>query len=135
MRLGFGLKGRTVTIECKQIYEPRLAIFDERKRLRAEGIRLKALRLELCALSLPRTFFWPPEQSNVALLNNLVFMPESKVIVLQGYDIKKLQSELADVLKNNEQQPASITQSQSSIPVIGSRQGWETMVTFALVFK
>ena len=56
------------------------------------------------------------------------------MVVLQGSDIKKLQEELAVVLKNSLREPSSITQSQSAIPVIGSRQGWENMVTITVVY-
>jgi hypothetical protein len=44
-------------------------------------------------------------------------------------DIKKLREELAAVLKNSVEQPSSITQLQSAVPLIGSRKGWENVIT------
>jgi hypothetical protein len=68
------------------------------------------------------------------LLNNLVFMPGTKVAVLQGSDIKKLQEELTEVLRGGKEKIFSITQSQSAVPVIGSRMGWENIVTITVVY-
>jgi hypothetical protein len=61
-------------------------------------------------------------------------MPESKVIVLQNSDTKKLEAELTEVLRGNEAKPSSITQSQSAVPVIGSRMGWENIITITVVY-
>jgi hypothetical protein len=61
-------------------------------------------------------------------------MTDNRVVVLQGSDIKKLQEELSFVLKDNVQQPVSITQSQSAVPVIGSRMGWENIITITVVY-
>jgi hypothetical protein len=61
-------------------------------------------------------------------------MTDNRVVVLQGSDIKKLQEELATVLKGSNEQPASITQSQSAVPVIGSRMGWENIITITVVY-
>ena len=61
-------------------------------------------------------------------------MPESKVIVLQNSDTKKLEAELAEVLRGNKVKPSSITQSQSAVPVIGSRMGWENIITITVVY-
>jgi hypothetical protein len=61
-------------------------------------------------------------------------MPESKVIVLQSSDTKKLEAELTEVLRGNKAKPASITQSQSAVPVIGSRMGWENIITITVVY-
>ena len=60
-------------------------------------------------------------------------MPESKVIVLQSSDTKKLEAELTEVLRGKEK-PSSITQSQSAVPVIGSRMGWENIITITVVY-
>jgi hypothetical protein len=62
-------------------------------------------------------------------------MTDNRVVVLQGSDIKKLQEELSFVLKDNVQQPVSITQSQSAVPVIGSRMGWENIITITVVYR
>jgi hypothetical protein len=59
-------------------------------------------------------------------------MPGTKVIVLQNSDTKKLQDELAEVLRGAGK-PFSITQSQSAVPVIGSRMGWENIITITVV--
>jgi hypothetical protein len=59
-------------------------------------------------------------------------MPGIKVIVLQNSDTKKLQTELSELLRNTPG-PVSITQSQSAVPVIGSRMGWENIVTITVV--
>jgi hypothetical protein len=61
-------------------------------------------------------------------------MTDNRVVVLQGSDIKKLQEELSFVLKDNVEQPVSITQSQSAVPVIGSRMGWENIITITVVY-
>ena len=61
-------------------------------------------------------------------------MTDSRVVVLQGSDIKKLQDELDTVLKQSDEQPSSITQSQSAVPVIGSRMGWENVITITVVY-
>jgi hypothetical protein len=61
-------------------------------------------------------------------------MQEPRVVVLQGSDIKKLQEELAAVLKSSSDQPVSINQSQSAVPVIGSRMGWENIITMTVVY-
>jgi hypothetical protein len=61
-------------------------------------------------------------------------MTDNRVVVLQGSDIKKLQEELSFVLTDNVQQPVSITQSQSAVPVIGSRMGWENIITITVVY-
>jgi hypothetical protein len=61
-------------------------------------------------------------------------MPETKVVILQSSDIKKLQAELSEVLQGTKEKPASITQSQSAIPVIGSRMGWENIITITVVY-
>ena len=61
-------------------------------------------------------------------------MPESKVIVLQSSDTKKLEAELTEVLRGNKAKPSSITQSQSAVPVIGSRMGWENIITITVVY-
>ena len=61
-------------------------------------------------------------------------MVDARVVVLQGSDIKKLQEELAVVLKGSSEQPVSITQSQSAVPVIGSRMGWENIITITVVY-
>jgi hypothetical protein len=45
---------------------------------------------------------------------------------------KKLQAELAKVRQQRE--PFSITQSQSAVPVIGSRMGWENIITITVVY-
>ena len=55
-------------------------------------------------------------------------------MILQGTDIKKLQADLAEVIKSGAEQPLSITQSQSAIPVVGSRLGWENVITITIVF-
>jgi len=60
-------------------------------------------------------------------------MPEAKVIVLQSSDIKKLQVELEEVLRGTDK-ALSITQSQSAVPVIGSRMGWENIITITVVY-
>ncbi len=62
-------------------------------------------------------------------------MPEPKVIVLQGSNIQKLQEELAFALKDISTPQVSITQSQSAVPVIGSRMGWENIVTLTVVYS
>jgi hypothetical protein len=62
-------------------------------------------------------------------------MPDSRVVVLQSSDVEKLQQDLADILRANDKQPASITQSQSAVPVIGSRIGWENIVTITVVYS
>jgi len=59
---------------------------------------------------------------------------ENRVIVLQGSDTKKLQAELAEALKGTKEKPVSITQSQSAVPVIGSRTGWESVITITVVY-
>ena len=61
-------------------------------------------------------------------------MPERKVIVLQNSDTKKLEAELTEVLRGNKEKPSSITQSQSAVPVIGSRMGWENIITITVVY-
>jgi hypothetical protein len=61
-------------------------------------------------------------------------MTETRVIVLQGADTKKLQAELTEVLQGTREKPASITQSQSAVPVIGSRTGWENIITITVVY-
>jgi hypothetical protein len=61
-------------------------------------------------------------------------MQKSGVIVLQGSDTKKLQEELAGVLCGMKDKPSSITQSQSAVPVIGSRTGWENIITITVVY-
>jgi len=61
-------------------------------------------------------------------------MTDNRVVVLQGSDIRKLQEELSFILKDNSQQPVSITQSQSAVPVIGSRMGWENIITITVVY-
>jgi len=61
-------------------------------------------------------------------------MTENRVVVLQGSDIKKLQEELDVIVKGNDHPPASITQSQSAVPVIGSRMGWENIITITIVY-
>ena len=61
-------------------------------------------------------------------------MPENKVIVLQNSDTKKLEAELTEVLRTNKAKPFSITQSQSAVPVIGSRMGWENIITITVVY-
>jgi hypothetical protein len=71
---------------------------------------------------------------SLCLLNKLAFMQESRVIVLQGSDTKKLQAELTEILQTKKDKPASITQSQSAVPVIGSRTGWENIVTITVVY-
>ena len=60
-------------------------------------------------------------------------MPEAKVIVLQSSDIKKLQAGLEEVLRGTDK-PLSITQSQSAVPVIGSRMGWENIITITVMY-
>jgi hypothetical protein len=60
-------------------------------------------------------------------------MPETKVVVLQSSDTKKLQTELAEILRDSSK-PLSITQSQSAVPVIGSRMGWENIITITVVY-
>lgn len=55
-----------------------------------------------------------------------------KVAVLQNSDTKKLQAELNELLQTAGK-PVSITQSQSAVPVIGSRMGWENIVTITVV--
>lgn len=59
-------------------------------------------------------------------------MPETRVIVLQNSDTKKLQTELSELLSSIGR-PVSITQSQSAVPVIGSRMGWENIITITVV--
>lgn len=61
-------------------------------------------------------------------------MTDNKVVVLQGSDVKKLQEELSFVLKGSVKQPVSITQSQSAVPMIGSRIGWENIITITVVY-
>jgi hypothetical protein len=61
-------------------------------------------------------------------------MPQSRIVILQGSDIKKLQEELAQVVQASEIKPTSITQSQSAVPVIGSRMGWENIITITVVY-
>ena len=61
-------------------------------------------------------------------------MPESKVIVLQNSDTKKLEAELTEVLRGNKVKHSSITKSQSAVPVIGSRMGWENIITITVVY-
>jgi hypothetical protein len=61
-------------------------------------------------------------------------MAESRVVVLQGSDIKKLQEELTQVVKASGIKPSSITQSQLAVPVIGSRMGWENIITITVVY-
>ena len=61
-------------------------------------------------------------------------MQEARVVVLQGSDIKKLQEELAAVIKSSPTPPSSVTQSQSAVPVIGSRMGWENIITVTVVY-
>jgi len=61
-------------------------------------------------------------------------MTDNRVVVLQGSDIKKLHEELYFVLKDNVQQAVSITQFQSAVPVIGSRMGWENIITITVVY-
>jgi hypothetical protein len=61
-------------------------------------------------------------------------MTNNRVVVLQGSDIKKLHDELGTVLKGSSEQPISITQSQSAVPVIGSRMGWENIITITVVY-
>ena len=61
-------------------------------------------------------------------------MMENRVIVLQGSDTKKLQAELTEVLRVAGEKPSSITQSQSAVPVIGSRTGWENIITITVVY-
>ena len=61
-------------------------------------------------------------------------MPENKVIVLQNTDTKKLEAELTEILRTNQAKPFSITQSQSAVPVIGSRMGWENIITITVVY-
>ncbi|HEY1872382.1 MAG TPA: hypothetical protein VGG71_15065 [Chitinophagaceae bacterium] len=61
-------------------------------------------------------------------------MTDNRVVVLQGSDIKKLQEELSIVIKDSDQKPVSITQSQSAVPVIGSRMGWENIITITVVY-
>ena len=68
------------------------------------------------------------------MLNNLAFMEGPNVVVLQGRDVAKLQAELAELIQSRPRPPQSITQSQSSIPVVGSKQGWETVITFTVLF-
>lgn len=60
-------------------------------------------------------------------------MPENKVTVLQSSDTKKLQAELTEALRGADK-PFSITQSQSAVPVIGSRMGWENIITITVVY-
>jgi hypothetical protein len=60
-------------------------------------------------------------------------MPETKVVVLQSSDTKKLQAELTEVLPGTDK-PLSITQSLSAVPVIGSRMGWENIITITVVY-
>jgi hypothetical protein len=60
-------------------------------------------------------------------------MPESKVIILQSSDTRKLQADLTEALRGVEK-PFSITQSQSAVPVIGSRMGWENIITITVVY-
>jgi hypothetical protein len=60
-------------------------------------------------------------------------MPETKVVVLQNSDTKKLQAELTELLHSTAK-PLSITQSQSAVPVIGSRMGWENIITITVVY-
>ena len=60
-------------------------------------------------------------------------MPETRVVVLQNSDTKKLQAELTEVLRGTDR-PLSITQSQSAVPVIGSRMGWENIITITVVY-
>jgi hypothetical protein len=47
-------------------------------------------------------------------------MQDIRVVVLQGSNVEKLQQDLADILRVNDKQPASITQSKSAVPVVGS---------------
>jgi hypothetical protein len=61
-------------------------------------------------------------------------MSEQNVVVLQGSDIKKLQEDLAALVKSSDKKPSSITQSQSAVPVIGSRMGWENIITITVVY-
>jgi hypothetical protein len=61
-------------------------------------------------------------------------MQDTRVVVLQGSDIKKLQDELYSLVKSGETKPLSITQSQSAVPVIGSRMGWENIITITVVY-
>lgn len=61
-------------------------------------------------------------------------MPDIRVVVLQGSDIKKLQEELATLIESSDSKPSSITQSQSAVPVIGSRMGWENIITITIVY-
>jgi hypothetical protein len=61
-------------------------------------------------------------------------MSNGRVIVLQGPDIKKIEEELTTVLKESDGEPASITQSQSAVPVIDSRMGWENIITITVVY-
>jgi hypothetical protein len=61
-------------------------------------------------------------------------MTENRVVVLQGSDTRKLQAELTEVLRGAKDTPTSITQSQSAVPVIGSRTGWESIVTITVVY-
>jgi len=60
-------------------------------------------------------------------------MADTKVVVLQSSDTKKLEAELTDVLRGIDR-PLSITQSQSAVPVIGSRMGWENIITITVVY-
>jgi hypothetical protein len=64
-------------------------------------------------------------------LSNMV---ESRVVVLQSSDTKKLQADLTEILRGTREKPSSITQSQSAVPVIGSRTGWENIITITVVY-
>jgi hypothetical protein len=61
-------------------------------------------------------------------------MTDNRVIVLQGSDIKKLQEELNVLVKTSETKPSSITQSQSAVPVIGSRSFKKYLIKAAQCF-
>jgi hypothetical protein len=61
-------------------------------------------------------------------------MREQNVVVLQGSDIRKLQEELATLVKSSDKKSSSITQSQSAVPVIGSRMRWENIITITVVY-
>jgi hypothetical protein len=63
------------------------------------------------------------------------FTREASVVVLQGSDIKKLQDELAAAINSSPNPPSSVTQSQSAVPVIGSRMGWENIITITVVYQ
>jgi len=81
----------------------------------------------------PDSYFFYFSKFSLCLLNNLVFMSETKVVVLQSSDTKKLEAGLTDVLRGIDR-PLSITQSQSAVPVIGSRMGWENIITITVVY-